>query len=69
MKDRGDFKEKNYNSKFCSSWEKKDTSAGAPNAIVKGDEKNGEGFKGRRLSQAELEDMTKKGLCFKCGES
>lgn len=51
-----------------ASNDKKETTAVIPNATVKGEEKTGESFKGRRLSQVELEERTKKGLCFKCGD-
>lgn len=65
-KTEGNLRRRTTTLKFRSSWEvskdKKETSAVAHNATVKGDEKNREGFKGRRLSQAELEDRTKKGL-------
>ncbi|MCH90134.1 hypothetical protein A2U01_0011042, partial [Trifolium medium] len=70
-RDKGDWKEKGSGSKFRNPGELyKDKKEGLKpmGGGDRGETKNNEVMKGRRLSPSELEDRHKRGLCFKCGE-
>lgn len=58
---------KGSNSKFRSTWSSNSEKKGGGSSEQK-DVKNVEGSKSRRLEPAELEERSKKGLCFKCGD-
>lgn len=65
-KDRGEWKDKGFNSKFCTTWGNSQDKKGVKSNVPKG--KEVEGHKSRWLSSAEVEERSKKGLCFKGGD-
>lgn len=78
-RERGDWRDRNYQSRTrpIGDWNRaknlgsKQIGGAGGTIETKGGEeqKGGKSFEGgRRLSQAELEERSKKGLCFKCGE-
>ena len=46
-------------------WERKEGGGSRPNEMIKGEKGSGTG---KRLSQEELQERSRRGLCFKCGE-
>lgn len=62
----GTGKDKGFNSKFCTTWGNSQDKKGVKSNVPKG--KEVEGHKSRWLSSAEVEERSKKGLCFKGGD-